>query len=314
MFKLKPRKRIKRLLQKRKSRLANTIYEDMSSKALRPKMISMQETIDLIVEKKMSMSRFGDGEFNLCLNEGIYFQKSNSNMQKKLNEILVSEKKGLLIGIPNVFGNLNDYVETKGIEDWVGKDWWRFYLSRDNNRERIYSLLNMKKEYIDAFISRPYMDYIDKEKSRKHFKDVKRIWNDRDIIFIEGAFSRLGVGNDLFDNAKSIKRIICPTENAYDKYNEILSSAKKQNKDTLFLIALGPTATILSNDLYESGFQALDIGHIDIEYCWMLKNADHKVNIENKYTIESRDGRTKVSTLNKFNDPVYESQIIETIK
>ena len=37
---------------------------------------------------------------------------------------------------------------------------------------------------------------------------MKGIWEGRDIIFIEGEKSRLGVGNDLFDNAQSIHRIL----------------------------------------------------------------------------------------------------------
>ena len=43
------------------------------------------------------------------------------------------------------------------------------------------------------------------------------------------------------------------------------------------LIALGPTATILAYDLAEKGVQALDVGHIDIEYEWFLrKDRTHK--------------------------------------
>ena len=40
---------------------------------------------------------------------------------------------------------------------------------------------------------------------------------DRDVIICEGEKTRMGVGNDLLDNCKSIKRIICPSENAFDK-------------------------------------------------------------------------------------------------
>lgn len=32
---------------------------------------------------------------------------------------------------------------------------------------------------------------------------MKAIWKDRDVVFIEGEKSRLGVGNDLFDNVKA---------------------------------------------------------------------------------------------------------------
>lgn len=35
--------------------------------------------------------------------------------------------------------------------------------------------------------------------------------------------SRSGVGNDLFDDANSVERIICPSKNAYSKIDEIES-------------------------------------------------------------------------------------------
>ena len=50
---------------------------------------------------------------------------------------------------------------------------------------------------------------------------MKQIWKDRDIIIVEGELSRLGVGNDLFDNAKDIRRILCPAKNTIDKYNDL---------------------------------------------------------------------------------------------
>ena len=68
----------------------------------------------------------------------------------------------------------------------------------------------------------------------------------------------------------SIKRILCPEKDAFDKYDNILSEALKQDKTSLFLIALGPTATILASELCDNEFQAIDIGHLDIEYEWFL--------------------------------------------
>ncbi len=41
-------------------------------------------------------------------------------------------------------------------------------------------------------------------------------------FIIEGEKSRLGIGNDLFNNSKSIKRIICPIINAFNAYDKII--------------------------------------------------------------------------------------------
>ena len=120
-------------------------------------------------------------------------------------------------------------------------------------------------------------------------------------------FSRLGVGNNLFDNAKSIKRIICPSLNSFKVYNKILKSVKKLKDKRLILIALGPTATILAFDLSILGYQAIDIGHVDIEYEWFLRKVKRKIQIKNKFVLEVR--RTKYH-FTKVNDSKYYKQII----
>ncbi|MDK6636149.1 GT-D fold domain-containing glycosyltransferase [Streptococcus mitis] len=55
---------------------------------------------------------------------------------------------------------------------------------------------------------------------------------------MEGYTSRLGVGNDLFDGAKSIKRIICPSRNAYSKKAEIMEEILKHSEGRLVLLML----------------------------------------------------------------------------
>ena len=82
------------------------------------------------------------------------------------------------------------------------------------------------------------------------------------------------MGNDLLSNAKSIRRIICPAENAYNVLDKIKNSIHKNiEKDTLIVSALGPTASILAAQLCDEGYQFVDIGHVDVEYMWFLNHA-----------------------------------------
>ena len=46
------------------------------------------------------------------------------------------------------------------------------------------------------------MRYKDKTKKVKLFNLLKKIWEGQEIVFIEGEKTRLGIGNDLFENAK----------------------------------------------------------------------------------------------------------------
>ncbi len=264
-----------------------------------PQIASIEETIQKIVREGCSVSRFGDGEILLTNNKAIGFQKADSKLGERLKEVLQSNADGHIVCLSDTFTDIYRYNRK-------ARRFWRTHFF-------IYghiwdNLLISNKQYYNTFVTRPYMDFAQKTQCGKWFHDMQAIWQDRNIIFIEGEKSRLGVGNDLFHNAKSIKRILCPPTSAFDKYDSIVNEAIKQNKDVLFLIALGPTATVLAYDLHKKGYQAIDIGHVDIEYEWWRMNAKRKVKIQNKYVNEAVGGNI-VSVAGEE----YESQIIAKI-
>ena len=169
----------------------------------------------------------------------------------------------------------------------------------------------MNRKYYSSMISRFYIEYKDKSKIPYYIKKLKQIWDKKDILIIEGEMSRLGVGNDLFNNSKSIKRILCPAINAFNVYEKIISQAKKIDKSNLILLALGPTSSVLAYDLYKIGYQVIDVGLIDIEYEWFLRKAKKKIQIENKYVNEAYGNKYKFG---KVKDKNYYKEIICRIK
>lgn len=276
------------------------------------KIASSIDTVRKIVKDRCSIARFGDGELGYIKKIGLYFQDYNEEMAKRLKEVLNSDEEKLLIGLPLA-------LNPEFINSYIGyaKEYWTKWINE--NQEEMKKMLNMDKQYYSTQISRFYLDYADKSGVEEYVKELKNIWKDRDIVIIEGEKSRLGTGNDLFDDAKSIRRILGPAENAYDKYDEILEEAKKIEKDSLILLALGPTATILAFDLYKLGYQAVDIGHVDIEYEWYLRKATTKIKIEGKYMGESGvmnkgvESKEKRLDVQDTSDSRYKSQIIAKI-
>ena len=267
------------------------------------KIYTNEETLDEIINNKKSISRFGDGEFNIIFGNKIDFQDFDISLSNQLFKVLNSNEKGLLIGINIPWKNeiLNKYITSV-------KSYWEEWFIK--NKFKVLKIINKRKKYYSSDISRFYLKYKDKSNIPKYITKVKEIWNNKDILIIEGEYSRLGVGNDLFKNTKSIKRIICPSKNAYKIKNKIINEILIIDKNVLILIALGPTATILSYDLYKLGYQVIDIGHIDIEYEWYLRNATNKIKIENKFVNEVIDGNKNISDIK---DVTYYSQIIKKI-
>lgn len=265
-----------------------------------PQVASIDETIRKVIDGHCSVSRYGDGEMLLTSPaKEIGFQKGDPALAARLREILVSREEGHLVCISDAFTDLYRY-NRKARRFWrthffLYGSWWDKYLQPE-------------RKYYNTFVTRPYMDFASKAECGRWFEAMRGIWAGRDIVFIEGEKSRLGVGNDLFDGARSIRRILCPPRDAFSRYDDILNEALKLEKDALFLIALGPTATVLAYDLFKNGRQAVDVGHVDIEYEWWRMGAKRKVKLERKYVNEAPDGKQVMDA-----GEAYRKQIVAKI-
>jgi glycosyltransferase family protein len=172
----------------------------------------------------------------------------------------------------------------------------------------------MSRVYYNANFSRVYMLSNKTEERYKkcshYFEKIKNIWAGRDVVICEGEGTRFGMFNDLLNGTKSISRLICPARSAFDKYDEILSAFNDISPDKLVLAALGPTATVLAYDLCNKGYQAIDIGAIDLDYEWFLrKEVVLGAPVKFKYVDSGSEGR-KVQPLE---DPEYKRQIIKRV-
>lgn len=263
-----------------------------------------EETLDKIINDNVSISRYGDGEFDLIYGIGMKYQKYDPKLAKRLERILKVNDNGIIIGINNVI-NLDYCQKYTGF----ATEFWPQWLKK--NKFKLLKILDRNKKYYSSSITRFYLDYADKSHVGEYVKKLKKIWDKKDVVIIEGEHSRLGVGNDLFDNMNSIQRIICPSENAFEIYDKIYNEVLKIiDKDKLVLLALGPTATVLSYDLFKAGYQAIDMGHVDIEYEWFLRKATKKIKIESKYVTEVKDGRENIQ---EVKDEKYKNEIIARI-
>jgi glycosyltransferase family protein len=266
------------------------------------KILDDPQTIEKIITKKMSIARFGDGEFMWLLNiKPNSFQDNSVELSKKLQEVLICHSDNLLVCIPRGLKNVSQY-------NLNAKNFWVYFTVK--YWKRLKDRIDFKMTYGNASITRPYIDYVNKKKAKDRFNNLKAIWDNRNVIIIEGINTKLGVGNDLFANTHSVKRILCPASNAFNKYNDIFQSALKTDKASLILIALGPTATILAYDLSKAGYQAIDIGHIDIEYEWYLRKVKKRSPIEGKAVNEVYN-KEKEKVI--IEDEKYYNSIIKTI-
>lgn len=264
------------------------------------KVLGILDTLNYIMAHNSSVARFGDGEMDIITGHSIPYQDYDENLANELKEIISSESnESLVICLSDVFERLDRYNQE-------AVDFWKQHL---NNNYVYYKSLCKAPWYGSTFISRPYMDLVDKSLSNMYFKNIKNLWDKRDILIVEGVNSRSGVGNDLFDNANSVERIICPSKNAYSKIDEIESLIERHAENKLVLLILGPTAKVLAKRLSIKKFQAIDMGHIDSEYEWFKMKATTKVKLDHKHTAEHNFDEY----ITFIEDDTYNSQIVERI-
>lgn len=264
------------------------------------KVLGILDTLNYVMAHNSSVARFGDGEMDIITGHSIPYQDYDENLANELKNIISSESyESLVVCLSDVFERLDRYNQS-------AVDFWKQHL---NHNYVYYKNLCKAPWYGSTFISRPYMDLVDKSLSNMYFKNIKNLWDKRDILIVEGVNSRSGVGNDLFDNANSVERIICPSKNAYSKINEIESLIKKHAENKLVLLILGPTAKVLAKRLSIKKIQAIDMGHIDSEYEWFKMKATSKVKLDHKHTAEHNFDEN----ITFIEDDAYNSQIVERI-
>lgn len=266
--------------------------------------VSIDETLDTLLESGRSVARFGEGEYKWACNiPNPSFQQYSDIMAQRLRQVVASNDSRLMIGLCDCFGDLKKYCP-------AARDFWELFMAK--NRRGFYKLLNPSTIYYNAMMTRFYIDYADKSRAGERFGKLMQLWAGRDILIVEGEKTRLGVNNDFLATAASVRRILAPATNAFERYDAIFTAVQRHVKqDQLVLMALGPTATVLAYDItIELGVQAIDIGHADIEYEWYLAGATEKMPVANKYTNEcGYTGGDDQLLANKE----YQSQIVERI-
>jgi len=270
---------------------------------------NFEMTVRKVINERLSVARFGDGELRLMLqaDQGGTFEVNSRNLAVALKSLLKSNQPNLLICLPTVYGR---QMTLK----FSGKVFWIREVGRFLPQYHRY--LNHEYVYGDAFFTRPYRDQnITYEVAKQRFEQVRELWNGRPVLMVEGELTRFGMGNDLLNNARSVDRILAPATNAFESIDDILLAIERylkdaQNKKLLILIALGPSATVLTGKITQKfGTQSIDIGHLDIEYEWFLRHATEKIAIVGKYVNESATEKYVAGKL----DADYTNSIVEHV-
>lgn len=195
-----------------------------------------------------SISRYGDGEIKHMDGRRNVSQVFVPSLQKSLIEAFHSRVKGHMVAIPNVFG---DRVFTEVDDKYI-----------ESMRRRFGAIADPKYKYASAYISRgdlcPYLS------QATYWGLMAELWKGRDVVLVRGHEERANPG--MMRQARSITQISTPASGAWSEYKNIVKECLKHPRTSLFLLCIGPTATVLAWELAKTKRQALDIGHLGMFY------------------------------------------------
>ena len=231
---------------------------------------SVDETIEELIHTDKSMVRFGDGEITMIRGKSLKLQKVEPEIIEGLKRILGYQYDDMIVTIPEIFDDLSIYRKES-------RQFWRDHLLF--SRKTYEQYCNKDRIYHNTSVSRFYYALEDQSRCTQWIERIRRIWQDKDVVVVEGEKTHNGVGNDLFDTARSVERIIGPASDAYGKLDEIIACCMEYPKDRLFVVSLGVAAKFFTERMFLEGYRVLDIGHLDMEYEWYLKKAEHKETI-----------------------------------
>lgn len=246
------------------------------------KVYSVDETLNQLIDTEKSLVRFGDGEITMIRGRSLKLQDTDPKLIDALKRILQYEYDGLMVSIPDIFDGVEQY-HAKSRQFW--KDHLLF------SRKIYEQYCNNDRIYCNTSVSRCYYAFEDKTPCAEWFAKIRQVWKDRHVVVVEGERSHCGVGNDLFDMALDVERIIGPASNAYEKLSEIKAACVTYTKDSLFLIALGAAAKPLAEALFLEGYRVIDIGNLDMEYEWFLQKADTKIKLKKHEIVGEEENR-----------------------
>ncbi|MCW2804743.1 MAG: hypothetical protein JWN06_2960 [Propionibacteriaceae bacterium] len=210
--------------------------------------LSFRATLERIADSEASFSRFGDGELRMMLrcDYALGFQPNSPELQEDLLRTFASPHESVLLGFPHAYRDLH----------WttVWTDIWPS-LSK--------IIPTDVKEYGNSHVSRPvFFQFMGNEGVRLW----RKVWDKKRVCVITGANSRFELIDPLFDNVASVERIDSTPQNGYGDLRRILDVIEAQPAPDLYLIALGPAGTVLTNEIAVLGRRAIDVGHISDSY------------------------------------------------
>ena len=204
--------------------------------------------------------RFGDGEYGLIKGRSIQFQRKSKNLSQKLKAALGNvDNLNIDIGIdvPNYLHSGKPMAELR-------LPWPYFY-----TKTVVEKYEDRSQNFLYTGFTMPYLHFCLRNEGggfSNYLEQFRQLFVGRDVALFIGEGICRKVDYFPFEYAKSFDIVKCPSENAFDKFDEICEQARKCPKETILCFVVGPTSKVVAYQLMSEGYLCMDLGHFIKDY------------------------------------------------
>ncbi len=208
--------------------------------------LSFEQTMQRIGDERLCFARFGDGELRIMLRFefNLRFQKWSPGLARDLRSVLTFDgfdPDRLLLGLPYPHRGL--YWSNVWLDIWPD----------------LKPVLSTSVKYGCTHVSRPVFF--------QHLPDAgvalwRKVWQGQEVCVVTGEGSRFSLIPELFDNIKASRYVYSTPVDAYADLPRLMEVLEADDRQELYLVALGPAGTLVTAWLARMGRWAIDVGHI----------------------------------------------------
>lgn len=240
------------------------LYELPNSGVKRPKIKTVDETINELINSNKNIVRYGDGEIIVLDGGGIPFQKADMKLAQRLREILNSGDENILIAVDRrYYYNTNALISILAEKNCPLKQ-FQFY-SIPKIRQTLNKYIDFDKIYYEAYITCV---------KESHLKAFRNFFAGKKLVLVGCKEAFDSYEFNIFNTASKLCYEFVPNKHAFSEYESILLRLMGYDKTYTHILMCGPTANVLVADLTKAGYRALDLGHLAKSYDWHKKGID----------------------------------------
>lgn len=219
--------------------------------------LSGSETIKKLLNERLSLARFSDGEIDMLTGMGVFdpnlawSQPYSNELRDALFRSITASHPRLLIAhtAPDKFLASREEAAKRGMS----------YTMWTDTRLHLYKYLKPEVSYGDAH------SFIARDNSAINWEEIKHFLKQYDVVVVTGGVDglrHLTLGQRTFF-------VEAGKHDAFSRYDKIVLDIKAlfneeglNKENTLIMASLGPTASVLAVDLNQQGYFIWDSGHI----------------------------------------------------